>query len=118
MALTDLFAGRLSYRRLWVLIRRLPQESWTQTELRDAADEELVAPAREERFGPWALANYQLASLLDAVRRVEYVSAVAGQLEPKPVPPEPSPRPGVKRKVRALNPAAQAYLNGLRAKGA
>jgi len=100
-----------------VLIQKLPQESWTQTTLRDEAPEsDLVAG--EQKFGPWALVNYQLADLKDAVRRLEYVTAVAGQLEPKPKPPEPTPRPGSRAKVRALNPAAQAYLDRLRAKGA
>ena len=100
-----------------MLINRLPQESWTQTELRDETPQsDLVAP--EPKFGPWALTNYQLADLRDAVRRLEYVTAVAGQLEPKPKPPTPTLRPGATAKVRALNPAAAAYLDRLRAKGA
>lgn len=96
----------------------MPQESWTQTELRDSApDDALVAPVRQERFGPWALANYQLADLRDAVRRLEYVSAVVGGVEPTPKPPEPTPRPGVKLKdKRRLNSAQVAYLAQLRAK--
>jgi len=105
-----------------VLVSRLPQESWIQTELRDSApDDALVAPVRQERFGPWALANYQLADLRDAVRRLEYVSAVVGGVEPKPKPPEPTPRPGVAAagSRRKQSAAGVAYLRRMRiAKGA
>lgn len=100
-----------------MLINRLPQESWTQTELRDETpDAELVAPMREQKFGPWALVNYQLADLRDSLRRLEYVTAVAGQLEPKPKPPEPTPRPGVR--LRLISPSVATRLNEMRAKGA
>lgn len=118
MDLRDLWRGRMSYRRLWVLLNRLPQESWTQTELRDSQpDSALISPETgRDSFGPWALINYQAAALLDAVQRVAYVCAVAGALDPKPEAPKPTPRPGAKRsKVRAINPAAAAYLGRLRA---
>lgn len=107
----------MSYRELWVLLNRLPQESWTQTALRDKDPEgPLVAPERgEQKFGPWALTNHQLADLRDAVRRLEYVSAVAGQLTPAPKPPEPTPQPGVKRAVRKQSAENVVYLNSLRA---
>jgi hypothetical protein len=107
----------MSYRRLWVLVTRLPADSWTQTELRDdptVASDPMAAP----KFGPWALTNYQLAQLLDSVRRLEYVQAVAGGLDPKPEPPKPVPKPG-QTNVRPLRtPEEIAYLQALRAKGA
>lgn len=105
----------MSYRRLWVLINRLPQESWTQTDLRDNAPEnELVAPARGERkFGPWALEHYQLASVTDAIRRLEFTLArVNGNNWSAP---EPTPRPGMTRQVRKQSEANVIYLNNLRA---
>lgn len=117
--LRDLWRGRMSYRRLWVLLNRLPQESWTQTILRDRTpDDALVAPARDEqRFGPWALDNYQLASVLDAIRHLEFTLArVNGNEWP---PPDPTPRPGVQRRGKpSLSPRGVTYLNSLRAKGA
>jgi hypothetical protein len=108
----------MSYRRLWVLVTHLPADSWTQTALRDAPDPRPVDPLAEEKFGPWALVNYQLAQLLDSVHRLEYVEAVAGGLEPKPDPPQPVPKPG-RSNVRPLRtPEEVAYLAALRAKGA
>jgi hypothetical protein len=77
-----------------------------------------VEPPGPERFGPWALFNYQLSQLLDALRRLEYVQAVAGGLKPDPEPPKPSPRPGLAT-VRVLKTAEQiAYLNAHRAPSA
>jgi hypothetical protein len=103
-----------------VLIGHLPMDSWTQTALRDSAPQhDLTRRDGDESFGPWDLSNYQLAALTDAVSRVGYLVAVAGHLEPTPKPPAPTPRPGAARsKVRAIPPAAEAYLNRLRAKGA
>jgi len=97
-----------------VLVSRLPQESRTQTELRDSApDDPLVAPVRQG-FGPWALTNYQLADLRDAVLALKYVTAVVGQVEPKPSPPEPTPRPGLDKPRRKQSDAAVVYLHRLR----
>lgn len=115
--LMDLWRGRLSYRRLSVLIRKLPGDSWTQTALRDAAETELVEPvAGPMRFGPWTLTNYQLAGLTDAVNALRYVTArLAGQ-DKYPLP-EPTPRPGMSRPVRRQSRAAVAYLKKLRGRG-
>jgi hypothetical protein len=113
----------LSYRRLWVLVKHLPMESATQTALRDAdlAElDELVAPEPEpdDRFGPWSHADYLLAELIDAVREGVYVASLAGQLDPKPKPPEPTLRPGVRRRPpppRGMSEADFIFLNSLRA---
>lgn len=115
--LRDLFRGRLSYRRLWVLVTKLPADSWTQTELRDSAPP-VVDDERTAKFGPWALINYQLAQLLDSVHRLEYVQAVSGGLEPKPDPPKPVPKPGPSNVRQLRTPEEVAYLQALRAKGA
>lgn len=93
-------------------------DSWTQTILRDEQPEHGLTrrESGEQKFGPWALANYQLATLTDAVRQLSYVTAIAGRIEPKPDIPKPTPRPGANRKkVAALTPAGVAYLNNLRA---
>ncbi len=118
MELGDLFRGRLSYRRLWVLLSQLPQESRTHTELRDSADRELAEPvaAGLRKFGPWALTNYQLAGAIDAIRRLEFVTARGGGSTDFPVP-EPTPVPGADRPVRRQSVANVTYLNSLRAGG-
>jgi hypothetical protein len=106
----------MSYRRLWVLITRLPQESRTQTALRDSSFAELVdATPGPEKFGPWALTNYQLAALTDSVQVLQYITAkAAGGDWPKP---EPTPRPGLNRLKRIQSTANVTYLHGLRAPG-
>jgi hypothetical protein len=111
----------MSYRELWVFVQQLPQESWTQTILRDRQFAELINPADERRtgphqFGPWAHQDYLLAQLIDAVNRNTYVTAVAGQLK-DPKFPEPTPRPGLDRLVRRQPEAAVLYLDKLRARG-
>lgn len=117
MDLLDYLRGRMSCRRLWVLIGGLPQESRTQTALRDASEQQLVeVSVGPGSFGPWALANYQLAGLIDAIRRLEFVVARVNGNESYPVP-EPTPRPGMNRPVRRQSPAAVTYLDRLRAGG-
>lgn len=109
----------MSYRELWVLIQHLPQESWTQTVLRDAQFKELINPderPEQQQFGPWALINYQMAALTDAVNRLCYATAVAFKFKGAE-PPSPTPRPGLERRVRVQSDAAVVYLDKLRARG-
>lgn len=112
----------MSYRELWVFIAHLPQESWTQTALRDSpehADMRAAAPAEPVRFGPWSLTNYQLAEVIDAIQRGTYTAAVVGHVDPAPTFPKPTPRPGAEpRNVRALTPQGVAYLRKLHARPA
>lgn len=103
---------------MWVLIQNLPQESRTQTFLRDKPGAELVEPPPgPARFGPWSLPDYLLAQLIDAVRQGNYLTAIAARIEPKPRPPEPTPRPGLNRPRRVQSEANVLYLKNLRAKG-
>lgn len=108
-SLKELFSGGMSYRELWVLISHLPQDSWTQTALRDDPNREELpaAPGGEERFGPWGLTNLQLAVLTDAVRHLSFVLARVNGNDKYPVP-EPTPRPGMKRLARHMVDAAEA----------
>jgi len=116
--LFDLFRGRLSYRRVWSLMQRLPQESWTQTILRDRpVTEPLPARSGPLRFGPWSQSDYLRASQIDALRRLEYVLRRVNGDDRFPFP-DPVPRPGMDRPVRRQTDAAVTYLKGLRAKGA
>jgi hypothetical protein len=112
----------MSFRELWTFIQYLPQESWTQTALRDEPREELELPdlpvePEEQQFGPWSLADFQRAALIDAVNYQTFVLAQVNGNKDYPKP-EPLPRPGLRKsQTRELPPAAQAYLEGLRATG-
>lgn len=109
----------MSYRELWVLISKLPQESWTQTALRDEPVEELNLPEdTEQKFGPWALADFQRATLIDAINHLAAVTAWSSGNQKYP-PPKPLPKPGrrVVQQETQLSPAALEYLNSLRATG-
>lgn len=117
--LMDLWRGRLSFRRLALLIRYLPSESWTQTALRDEREAdlaELESPDQPASFGPWALENYQLAQLRDEIAHLRYVLARTAGQDKYPAP-KPTPRPGLNRPVRRQTPAGIAYLKKLRGKG-
>jgi len=104
-------------------MQHLPQESWTQTILRDkplaeVPLAEIPVASGSRKFGPWSQQDYLLARLVDAVEQNNYLTAIAGRLEPKPKPPVPVARPGLDRKLRKQSDANVAYLNRLRAKGA
>ncbi|WP_245738350.1 DUF5361 domain-containing protein [Streptomyces sparsogenes] len=98
-----MYRGRLSWRRLRVLIQHLPPESATMTELRNSlSDEEMAeqAEAGEPEKGRWSQVEQLLALIADRVARLEYVTILAnsGSKGKKPTPPEPIARPGAKAK--------------------
>lgn len=113
----------MSHRRLWVLINRLPQESWTQTALRDDPErQDLVAPEQpaEQKFGPWSQEELLLAALIDAVNAVRYavVRTSSAQNDSYPAP-DPFPRPGLSvggPKFEKPSPEALEFLEKLRAR--
>jgi hypothetical protein len=97
----------MSWRRLRVLIQHLPPESHTMTAMRNAMSAEELA-AQAERGEPekarWSQQEQLLASMVDAIRRVEWVlwSVNIEQKSKRPDPPEPMRRPGAgPRKVKA-----------------
>lgn len=117
MDLLDLWRGRLSFRRLALLIRHLPSDSWTQTRLRDEREDELVEPDDgKPAFGPWSLSNYQLAQLKDEIAALRYVVAKGAGAKDYPEP-KPTPRPGLNRPIRRQTAAGIAYLKRLRGRG-
>ncbi|MGZ4518955.1 MAG: hypothetical protein ACXVXP_02990 [Mycobacteriaceae bacterium] len=59
-------------------------------------------------FGPWNLANYQLAALIDSSNRM--LAAYAGAPMPEQIP-RPMPKT---RKGSSFDPAAVAYLQAIR----
>lgn len=116
MRLRQLFTGELSWRELGAYLEHLPLESATQTtRLSRLTDEDFSeAAAREHRHGPWSHADLLLATAVDAIERLIFVQL--RRAGGTPDVPKPIPRPGVQSdKVRPINPAAAAYLQGLRA---
>lgn len=115
--------GKLSWRKLGVLIRHLPPESATATAQRNAADPEALARAAEHAdpaTGRWSHMEMLLASLVDAVRQLIWTTAAVRGAKGKQ--PEPMARPGVqpsrlkrqpltpeqtKRLFRWINPTGQ-----------
>ncbi|WP_327712374.1 hypothetical protein OG912_32140 [Streptomyces sp. NBC_00464] len=94
--LLDVYRGRLSLRRLRVLIQHLPPESATKTALRNASPEpDPSAPAPEFRpdKAAWSSEMMLLADIKDqlVLARSVAIAAAGG------TPPDftPTPRPGV-----------------------
>ncbi|UQT54325.1 hypothetical protein M4V62_04080 [Streptomyces durmitorensis] len=91
----------MTWRQLRVLIQHLPPESSTMTALRNKlSGEELTEQAEkgEPEKGRWSQLEQLTASVLDAVRRLEYVTICANteKKRDQPEPPTPTPRPGAK----------------------
>lgn len=96
----------MSWRRLRVLIQHLPPESHTMTALRNGLDDDELAEQAERgepEKGRWSQLEQLTASVLDAVRRLEFITICANtETKDRPEPPEPIRRPGAKaRRVRA-----------------
>ncbi|MFF0736911.1 hypothetical protein ACFYVK_35520 [Streptomyces chartreusis] len=89
----------MSWRRLRVLISHLPAESATWTALRNELTPQQLAEQAEKGHpekGRWSQQEQLLASVVDAVRRVEWVlwSVNIEQKSKRPDAPEPMRRPG------------------------
>lgn len=112
-----MYRGRLSLRRLRVLIEHLPPESATKTGLRNAIPvEELARSADEGRpdLAPWSGTETLLAAVKDEIRLLRMVTVAAnggkaGEFTPTPRPGIP-PKSAQQRKGlteeqrRALDP--------------
>lgn len=95
MDLLDLHRGRLSWRRLRVLIEHLPPESATMTAIRNAHPD-VVSSDADPAQGRWSQDQMLLAQLVDEIRWLRWITVAtnssAGNTPPQP---EPMPRPGV-----------------------
>lgn len=92
----DVYRGRLSLRRLRILIEHLPPESATKTAMRNAITPEQMAAATSESrpdLAPWSNVEMMLAALKDEIvlSRSVAVAAAGG----KPGEFRPTPRPGI-----------------------
>lgn len=111
--LPDLWAGRLTFRRLRVLLDALPSESATKTLLIEA-----TPPSEFEEsagHGPWSREMHLLAAILDAQRVGNWMYVQAHTQDDVP-PPEPTPRPGLAPVVDLkAERKARRYLDRVRA---
>ncbi len=84
--LSDLTTGRLTWRRLRVLLSQLPRDS-------------SVARAELGEQAEWGLSEHLQASIFDAVNAANWQRSGKGR------PPKPLPRPGLKKQGRTLAPS-------------
>lgn len=91
-----MYRGKLSLRRLRVLIEHLPPESATKTAIRNAVGVEIVEESGGDYrpdLGQWSSLEMLLAAIKDELmlNRIIAIAAAGGK------PPEfvPTPRPGV-----------------------
>lgn len=107
MDLRDLFTGRMSWRRLSLVLANLPVESRYVTERRNDTDAKDLPLPEPGIFGPWPQTDMLLARIGDLLERQQWAEA-----DPKTrgAPPRPYPRPGTESNVRAISDEALAYL--------
>lgn len=117
----DYGPSRLTWRRLAVLIDRLPPESAVKTALRDAQGAMALAEAAKngsagaDGWGSYSNTDMHLGALIDEVRWLRH--AIYHAQGAKPKRPGQYPRPGVMPpKTHKLSPAAQQYLADMRAR--
>ncbi|MGP3750892.1 hypothetical protein [Streptomyces sp. IBSNAI001] len=91
-----MYRGGISIRTLRIWVERLPQESETKTEMRNAVPDDVMERAHSEYRpdrAPWSRVETILTELKDEMRlsRNVAIAAAGGK------PPEftPSPRPGI-----------------------
>jgi hypothetical protein len=108
----DVFTGAMSFRRLAVLLERLPVESEYKTELRETTDLTALPPPEPGSYGSWSQLELLVARLGD---RMDHWLWMNADPKSRPAsPPSPWPRPGVDDNVRAISPEALAYLEYVR----
>jgi hypothetical protein len=73
--------ARLTLRRLWVLLHRIPAGTWPEAD----------HPAS------WSVESYLLANVVDAANQVAWITAAANSKR-KPPRPKAVPRPGERRR--------------------
>lgn len=110
----------MTFRRVRILLDRLPPESITKTAMREnLPPAELAARTHTEpdSHGPWSHTEMLLARVIDQLGIIEY--AVYRSQGGKPPEPKPTPRPGVKnpdadKTVVPLNTDRLAALKRMR----
>ncbi|MCX5559992.1 hypothetical protein [Streptomyces sp. NBC_00038] len=95
MDLLDWHRGRLSSRRLAVLVKHLPRDSATLHDIHDEAAQ-------------WSVTDYLLASVVDQLAEANWMFATVNRDEDEgPLEyPKPVPRPGLRDQSPADGPSA------------
>lgn len=110
--LADLWRGRMSFRRLGVILAHLPGDSAYSTAVREAMTPEdwdaVEAEPPSDKHGRWSRTDFLLARAGDHLANLVWM-----QTDRKSPPPEPLRRPGVKD-VAPLNQEQIDYLNRVR----
>ena len=98
--LLDLYRGRLSLRRLRVLINALPPDA--------------AIYRRNDEHGGWTVTDHLLATVIDALGAVGYYSLVGPHVDPKRLrsvkPPQRMHRPGDEARKRRRRQATSDDL--------
>lgn len=111
----DVFNGRMSWRRLGVVLRGLPVESEYKTALRNVTDLSALPEPEPGVYGPWPQTDLLIAQGLDMLNQWMWANS---DPEKRPAsPPPPWPRPGVAwpANVTAISDEAMAFLEYKRA---
>lgn len=100
MDLLDRYRGRLSARRLRVLIQHLPREA-------------ALVRALHGDHAEWGLTEHLLATTVDqlAISNWLFVSVNAAEDADQPERPQPVPRPGVEAEVATARASSPAQIN-------
>jgi hypothetical protein len=113
----DVHRGRMSWRRLRVLIQHLPPESATMTALRNAMppDElEQLAKRGEPERGRWSQLEQLVALSIDVQREHMHAFLLANHGKGrKPEKPEPVRRPGARQRKKKLEPMTEGAAERL-----
>lgn len=114
----DVHRGRMSWRRLRVLIGHLPPESHTMTAMRNALPEgelERLADRGEPEKGRWSQLEQLVASMVDSSRRIEHILILANSdgKGRKPKAPEPVARPGARSSKKKTAPMSEQGAEAL-----
>ena len=105
--LSDVWRGTLSFRRLAVLLRGLPQESLYKAALWDGmTPEDRKALPEPKGYGPWSREALQLARVGDALDWLVWSKTEDGAANRNR--PQPYPRPGVESQTKARVPVTEA----------
>lgn len=128
MDLRDLWRGDLSFRRVKVLLDRLPDESCTWSEIRDDLTPEQMAEQQKavggkRKHGRWSRTDMLLALLADRLDASNFLQRVHDAQGDKPArarvlkqKPTPLPRPGVvdEKEIPPMSPEGVSFLEAMR----
>jgi hypothetical protein len=109
----DVFTGAMSFRRLAVLLERLPVESEYKTELRETTDLSALPPPEPGSYGSWSQLELLVARLGD---RMDHWLWMNADPKSRPASPPPALAAAGRGRQRAGDLSGGAGLSGVRAR--